>query len=335
VTRIAVDAMGGDNAPAAVVRGAIEARSSQCELVLVGQTEVIEREVQAAGASLGSDLRLVDAREVVYMNDSPSVVVRRKRASSQAIAIELVKSGEVDAAVSAGNSGAMMALALVILGRTSGVERPAIAAELPIDKGKMVLLLDAGANVDCSPENLLQFGLMGSEFYECVHATPHPKVALLNIGEEEGKGNAAAREAAELLKASTINFVGNVEGSHMLTGEVDVVVCDGFVGNIALKVAEGTVDVMRNILRSEFERSRWRRALGAISRPVFRDLTLRTSYEQYGGAPLLGVDGVCIVSHGRSSYRAIASAIREAEDAVLNGVVAKIRTAIEKPLTPA
>jgi len=321
--------MGGDQAPAEIVRGAVLAQTGDCEILLVGAPDEIERELKALNAAASPCLRIVPATDVVAMDDSPASAVRRKRASSMAVALDLVKRGEADAAVSAGNSGAMMALAMMTLGRIPGIERPAIATVFPVMQGGQTALLDAGANVDCSPENLLQFALMGREFARAVLGKSDPRVAVLSIGEEASKGNALTKEAAALIAATGITFIGNIEGRQLYSGLADVVVCDGFVGNVTLKVAEGTADFVQSLVKAELGASPWRKFVGTLMRPVFRSVRRTTDYDQYGGAPLLGVNGVCIISHGRSNARAIVNAIREAEEAVHNCLVGRITAIVE------
>ncbi len=246
-----------------------------------------------------------------------------------AIALDLVKRGEADAAVSAGNSGAMMALAMMTLGRIRGIDRPAIATVLPVASGGEVVLLDAGANVDCSPDNLMQFAQMGCEFARAVLGKQNPRIAVLSIGEEASKGNALTKEAAALIAATDLPFIGNIEGRQLYSGIADVVVCDGFVGNVTLKVAEGTAELIQTLLCAELQANPFRRCVGVMMRPVFRTLRSRTDYDQVGGAPLLGVNGVCIISHGRSNSRAVVNAIREAEEAVRNCLVGRIAAVVE------
>lgn len=330
MTRVAVDAMGGDNAPEEIVRGAVQARANGCEVLLVGNPDAIERCLRADGVPASAAPRVIPATDVVTMDEAPGAAVRRKRQSSMGVTLDLVKRGDADAAVSAGNSGAMMALAMAILGRIAGIERPAITAVLPTVLGGDFVLLDAGANVDCSPDNLAQFALMGRELARGNLGQPRPRVALLSIGEEPSKGNTLTKEAAALLAAAMPdNFIGNVEGRQIYSGEADVVVCDGFVGNVTLKVAEGTAEFVESVLRHEFRMSPMRMLAARLSRPVFRSLKTRTDYDQYGGAPLLGVNGVCIISHGRSNARAVVNAIREAEKAVRGGVVPRIAAAVK------
>lgn len=321
--------MGGDQAPAEIVRGAVEAQSGDCELLLVGDPDAIERELRACRAAPSPKLRVVPAHDVVAMDESPASAVRRKRASSMAVALDLVKNGEADAAVSAGNSGAMMALAMMTLGRIRGIDRPAIAAVLPAADGGRIALLDAGANVDCSPDNLLQFAHMGREFARAVLGKADPRIAVLSIGEEASKGNALTKEASVMIRDAGLPLIGNIEGRQLYSGIADVVVCDGFVGNVTLKVAEGTAELIQTMLFSALTCNPWRMCLGALMRPVFRAVRSRTDYDRVGGAPLLGVNGVCIISHGRSNARAVASAVREAEKAARNSLVDRIATVIE------
>jgi glycerol-3-phosphate acyltransferase PlsX len=330
VTRVAVDAMGGDNAPEEIVRGAVRAQENGCEVLLVGNPDAITRCLRADGVPESSSPRVIPATDVVTMDEAPGAALRHKKQSSMGVTLDLVRRGEADAAVSAGNSGAMMALSMAILGRVPGIERPAISALLPSAIGGDFVLLDAGANVDCSAENLLQFALMGRELARAVLSQSHPRVAILSIGEESSKGNALTKEAAGLLSAAMPdNFAGNVEGRQIYSGEADVVVCDGFVGNVTLKVAEGTAEFVESVLRHEFRMSPMRMLAARLSRPVFRALKSRTDYDQYGGAPLLGVNGVCIISHGRSNARAVVNAVREADKAVKGNVVARIAAAVK------
>lgn len=321
--------MGGDRAPEEIVRGAVQALSSENEILLVGVPEAIEQELRACRATSSKGLKIIPAQEVVAMDESPASAVRRKKGSSMAVTLDLVKRGEADAAVSAGNSGAMMALAMMTLGRIQGIDRPAIATVLPVASGGRVVLLDAGANVDCSPENLLQFAQMGSEFARAVLGKPEPRIGVLSIGEEASKGNALTKESSALIHGAGMPLVGNIEGRQLYSGIADVVVCDGFVGNVTLKVAEGTAELMQTLLFSELKANPARLLLGAMMRPVFRALRNRTDYDQVGGAPLLGVNGVCIISHGRSNSRAVVSAIREAEEAVRNCLVGRIAAVVE------
>jgi glycerol-3-phosphate acyltransferase PlsX len=328
LTRVAVDAMGGDRAPAEIVRGAVQAQSLGCELILVGRRDDVLRELRSAGAKESDRLRIVHAPDVVAMDD-PATSARRKKDSSLVVAVELVKRGEADAVVSAGNSGAMMAAALFTLGRIAGIERPAIASVMPTKLLGEILILDVGANVDCSPENLVQFAFMGAEYAKTVQHIENPTVGLLSIGEEECKGNIQTRVTLPLLRQTSLNFIGNVEGRDIFSGKVHVIVCDGFVGNVALKTAEGTAEMVQAFMRAQFRRSAVARMIGLMAKPVLRGMRSAINYDRYGGAPLLGVNGVCIISHGRSNARAISNAIREADEAVQNNIVDGIRRAVE------
>lgn len=324
--RIAVDAMGGDYAPGAVVAGAIDAaRRLGLDIALTGPpaeiASLLERE-----APLPRGVEAVAAPDIVGMDEHPADVVRRKPRSSIAVGLDLVKSREADAFVSAGNTGAVMAYAVLRLGRVSGVERPALGAVFPSAQGP-VLVLDVGANADSRPSYLVQFAQMGVAYAERVLGVPAPRVGLLNIGEEEAKGSQLAQEAHRLLAASGLPFAGNVEGTDIPRGAVSVVVTDGFTGNVALKVAEGVSEFITGALRQEITSRPHYRLAALLLRPAFRALRQRLDYAEYGGAPLLGVNGVVIVAHGRSDARAIFSAIRAARDAVQGGLVDAIRDA--------
>src|SRR6202171_3137641 len=314
MVRIALDAMGGDHAPLAPVAGAVRAaRAWGDEIQLVCRaTEVrAARQQQGDLTGVGHLLQIVHAPEVIEMNEHPATAVRSKRHSSMAVAVELVKKGGSDCFVSAGNTGGVLATALLGLRRIEGItsERPALAAAIPTLKG-LTILLDAGANVDVKPEWLAQFALMGSIYAEIALDRQRPTVATLSNGEEEGKGNALLAEAIPLIRALPINYVGNVEGKDVTSGAVDVIVVDGFAGNIFLKGAEGVVSTMTELIRQELTSTVFRKVLAAGLRPAFRSIRRRLSYEEYGGVPLLGVNGVCIVAHGRSTPYAMQNAIR-------------------------
>ena len=325
--RIALDAMGGDYAPIETVRGAVEAaRAYGIEVLLVGQEEAVLTELARYDTS-GLRIRIVGAGEVVGMGEHPIAAVRNKKNSSLAVGIDLVKSGEADALVSAGNSGAVMAAALFGLGRMPGIERPAIGALLPTMESP-VLVIDVGANADCRPGHLLQFGMMGSAYMERIGGLPRPRVGLLSNGEEATKGSQLVQEAHGLLRSSGLNFVGNVEGKDVTRGAVDVLVTDGFTGNIVLKWGEGAVELFLSLLRQTLN-SRWHYRLATkILKPALLQVAARLDYSERGGAPLLGVEGVVIVAHGRSDAQAIKSALRTACLAVDSGVVAAIREAL-------
>jgi glycerol-3-phosphate acyltransferase PlsX len=313
--RVALDAMGGDHAPSATVAGAVRAaRAWGYEVQLVG------REPAVRGALAGQDVRgiehllpVVPAAEVIEMGEHPASAVRSKRHSSMAVGVGRVKGGEADCFVSAGNTGGVLATALLGLRRIEGItsERPALAAILPTTgKTGACVLLDVGANVDVKPEWLAQFALMGSIYAEVALGLARPTVATLSVGEEEGKGNAVLSGAVPLLRGLPIDYIGHIEGKDVTLGAADVVVVDGFAGNIFLKGAEGVVATMTQVIRQELTSSVWRKLLAAGLRPAFRAVRDRLSYEEVGGVPLLGVNGVCIVAHGRSSPRAIQQAIR-------------------------
>ncbi len=311
--RIAVDGMGGDNAPEAVVEGVIQAaREFGIHVILVGDREILHDLLQRHGAA-DLPITVKHASEAVGMHESPSVAARRKRDSSLRVCFDLVKSGEARAAVSAGNSGAAMAIAMLVLGRLPGVERPCIAAVLPAVSGSVVLL-DAGANVECKPVHLAQFAVMGEVFSRYVLQVERPRVGLLSNGEEDTKGTELTRSAHQSLKHSNLNYVGYVEGRDIFPGHADVVVCDGFTGNAVLKTAEGLAHAIGDMLRHELNQGFVRKIGYLLARGAFRSLKRRMDHAEVGGAPLLGVDGVGIVAHGSSDARAIKNAVRVARD---------------------
>ncbi len=320
---IAVDAMGGDHAPEAVVEGAVRAaREDGAEILLVGDRDrlagILDR-MQAAEM-----MEIVHAAEVVGMSDSPIAPLRRKRDSSIRLCGDLVREGRAHAMVTAGNTGAAMIVAKVVVGTIKGVDRPALAGVFPNAKGRTVVL-DVGANIDSKPEQLREFAVMGHFYAQEVIHTPSPRVGLLSIGAEEGKGDDVTRRVFEVMKTTGVNFVGNVEGSDVFGGDVDVIVCDGFVGNAILKSAESLVEFVTATLRSEFDRS-WRVRLGyALAAPAFRALRRHTDYTEYGAAPLLGVNGGCFIAHGRSNPKAVQSAIRRAVEFCSADLAGKIR----------
>jgi len=324
--RIAVDAMGGDYAPAAIVEGvALPADGLSADVTLVGDEAQI-REQLARHAAQNSNVAIEPASQVVGMHESPAKALRYKRDSSTGIAVGLVERGEAAAVVSMGNTGAFMAFATRQLGRVPGVDRPAIALLFPCSSGSVVLL-DAGANTDCRPEILRQFALLGSAYAEAVLGESRPRVALLNVGEEEAKGNDVVKKAYALLAEAPINFAGNIEGNRVFDGTADVVVCDGFVGNIVLKVAEGIAGFCVAKLKQELQRSFATRIGGLLARPALRQLKRHCDYSAYGGALLLGVNGVCVVGHGRSTPQAVRQAIHVAKRSAESGVLAHIRHA--------
>jgi glycerol-3-phosphate acyltransferase PlsX len=316
---IAVDAMGGDRAPFVVVQGAVEAaREYGLSIILVGDSEIIRAELDKYDTA-DLPISVKHAEEVVAMDETPSQAMRKKKKSSIRLAVDLVRSGESRAFVSAGNTGAAMAHAKYRWGRLKGVERPAIAVQLPTPDG-MTTLLDAGATLDCKPKHLVQFAIMGEMYARYILRKSDPRVALLSIGEEEAKGTDVIREAFTALKRSSVNFIGNLDGKEVYQGKADVIVCDGLIGNVALKISESAAEMMQGILRNELERS-WQSRLGAfILKPAFRNLKKAVDYSEYGGAPLLGVNGICIIAHGRSSAKAIKNAIRVAGEFMENRV---------------
>ena len=314
--KIAVDAMGGDNAPKVIIEGVIQAVEEYgVEVALVGDEQLISKMIPGGGKH--RLLNVVHAPEIVGMREHPAVAVRRKRNSSIVKATQLVKAGEADAVVSAGSTGASMASALLSLGRIKGIDRPAIAVVLPTEQG-FTLLLDIGANVDCKPGNLYQFGMMGSIYAERIMGVKAPKVGLLNIGEEENKGNELALAAHQLLRNADINFVGNVEGGDIFRGVVHVLVCDGFIGNVVLKTSEGLAESLFNILKEEIVKSNLAKLGLLLASRALKGFQRRVDYDEYGGAPLLGVNGVSVICHGRSSAKAIKNAVRVAMESVDN-----------------
>jgi glycerol-3-phosphate acyltransferase PlsX len=308
---IAVDAMGGDRAPFVVVEGAVEAaREYGHSVILVGDAEIIRAELGKYNTR-GLPITVKHAEEVVAMDEPPSLAIRKKKKSSMRLGADLVRSGEARAFVSAGNTGAAMAVSKYRWGRLKGVERPAIAVTLPTVTG-VTTLLDAGANIDCKAKHLVQFAIMGEAYARRILRKSNPTVALLNIGEEEAKGNDVIREAFSVLKRSSLNFTGNLDGKEFYQGRADVIVCDGLTGNVALKISESAAEMIGKVLRRELTRT-WLNRLGAlVLQPAFRNLKKAVDYSEYGGAPLLGVNGVCIIAHGGSTAKAIKNAIRVA-----------------------
>jgi glycerol-3-phosphate acyltransferase PlsX len=328
---IALDAMGGDHAPRAEVEGAIlAARELGVKVVLVGIEEKVRQELNRH-RHRGVNVEIVNATEVVTMQDSPSHAFRRKKDSSMHVATKLVRDGKADALVSAGNTGAVMTVARFVLGTLPSVDRPALAAAFPNMKEKVTVILDVGANVDSKPEQIVQFAVMGEIYYRTIWGTRRPRVAVLSIGEEEMKGNDLTREASNRLKQTSMNFTGNVEGRDVFRGDVDVIVCDGFIGNIALKISEGLVEHIGGMLKKAIKSSLTSQLGYALSKPAFDEFRKRTDYSEYGGAPLLGVRGVTIIGHGRSNPNAIKNAIRVASELVK----ARVNEKIDQELTAA
>ncbi len=307
--RIAIDAMGGDFAPANVVDGAlVAARHFGLGLLLVGRAAELERELRRHPDTARLDVELVDAPDVVDMAESPAAALRRKPGASIKIATELVARREAAAIVTAGNTGAAIMAAHGAFGMLSGIDRPALATTIPTRRRDAVLL-DSGANLECRPQHLVQFATMGALYARIAVDVARPRVGLLSIGAEQIKGNPLTRDAHRLLAAGPLDFVGNVEARDLFAGEVDVIVCDGFTGNVALKVSEGLVEVVEVLLRQELSRAFTTRVGYLLSRRAFRRFQKRVDYSEYGGAPLLGVAGLCIVGHGRSSAKAVRNAV--------------------------
>ncbi|MDP2690704.1 MAG: phosphate acyltransferase PlsX [Deltaproteobacteria bacterium] len=327
--KIAVDAMGGDYAPAAVVEGSIQAaRELRIPIILVGDRERIDAELKKHGYS-GQSISIKHASEVIGMAESPSLAVRKKKDSSLKVCFDLVKSGEAGAVVSAGNSGAAMAAGIFLFKRIKGVERPAIAVSVPTMKAPAVLL-DVGGNVDCKPSHLFQFAVMGGAYARYALKKDNPRIGLLSNGEEEAKGNELTRETHALLKKTSLNYIGYVEGRDIYSGDVDVVVTDGFVGNVVLKLSEGLIEAITTMLKEEIMSSVSSKIGYLLSKGAFEKLRKKVDYAEYGGAPLLGIEGVCIISHGRSSPRAIRNAILRAREYARGKVNGHVLEEIEK-----
>jgi phosphate acyltransferase len=311
---IAVDAMGGDHAPQAEVEGAVlAARSLGVHVILVGRQELIRRELKKHDEYGDLPIEVEHANDVITMEDATQAV-RTKKDSSLRVASRLVRNGRAAGLVSAGNTGAVMATAKIVQGVVPGVTRPALAAVFPTVKGSPAIMVDVGANVDCSPRMLAQFAVMGEIYSRIILRRPKPRVGILSIGEEDHKGNDLTRAAKELIKGLNLNFLGNVEGRDLFGGDVDVIVCDGFIGNVALKVSEGLGDMVKVLLRESLESTITGKIGYAISKTAFSEFKKRLDYSEYGGAPLLGVRGVCIISHGRANANAIKNAIRVAAE---------------------
>lgn len=322
---IAIDAMGGDHGPHVTVPAALSYMNNDPDvnIVLVGLKDVIEAELRRHKVSANSRLRVHHASEVITMDDQPALALRNKKDSSMRVAIDLVKSGEASAAVSAGNTGALMAVSRFVLKMLPGIDRPAIAGIMPTIKGH-TYVLDLGANVDCNAQHLLQFAIMGAMLVSAVEHNPAPSVGLLNIGEEDIKGNDVVKQAAELLRQSNLNFYGNVEGDDIYKGTTDIVVCDGFVGNVALKTSEGLAQMVRTFLREEFTRNILTRMAALVAIPVLNAFKKRVDHRRYNGASLLGLRGIVIKSHGSADAFAFEHALIQAAEEVRNGVLRRI-----------
>lgn len=322
---IAVDAMGGDHGPHVTVKAALNTlkRHEDVNIVLVGLEDAIQAELKAHHAHTGPRLRIHHASEVVKMDDPLNVALRMKKDSSMRLTAELVKRGEADAGVSAGNTGALMAVSRFVLKTLPGIDRPAIASALPSRKGS-TYMLDLGANVDCEPEHLLQFSIMGAALVGAIEHKERPSIGLLNVGEEEIKGNDVVKQAGELIKASGLNFQGNVEGDDIFKGTVDLVVCDGFVGNVALKTTEGLARLISEQLRASFKKNIFTKLAGLVALPVLRAFKHRLDPRRYNGASLLGLNGIIIKSHGSADVFAFEQAISKGVEEVRGGLLRRI-----------
>jgi phosphate acyltransferase len=328
---IALDAMGSDLAPRPEVEGAVQAsRELRVKVLLVGQAATLKAEL-ARFPKRGAEIEIVAAGDVITMQDAPMKAYRQKKDSSMHVAARLVRDGQAQATVTAGNTGAAMAVARFLLGTLPSVDRAALAAPFPTVKGGTSVLLDVGANVDSRPQHLVQFAVMGENYYRAIFGTRKPRVGLLSIGEEETKGNELVRQTFERLKQTPLNFAGNVEGKDIFAGNVDVIVCDGFTGNIALKISEGVAQLIGGMLKQALE-STLASQLGALlSRGAFRQFRKAIDYSEYGGAPLLGVRGVAVIGHGRSNANAMKNAIRVATELVRKRVGERIETELSVP----
>jgi glycerol-3-phosphate acyltransferase PlsX len=323
---VAIDCMGGDHGPRVTVPAALafQARNPQLELVLVGLADPIEAQLANQRPASGARVRVHAAREVVEMSESPTAALRYKKDSSMRVAVNLVKSGEAHACVSAGNTGALMAISRFVLKTLPGIDRPAIATVLPNVRGGDTYVLDLGANVDCTAENLLQFAVMGAMLVAALTHRERPSVGLLNIGVEDIKGNETVKRAAALLRQSGLNFAGNVEGDDIFKGTTDVVVCDGFVGNVALKSAEGLAQFLTSALREEFGRNLFTKLAALVALPVLKAFRRRMDHRRYNGASLLGLKGIVIKSHGSADAYAFEQALSRAVEEVQNNVPQRI-----------
>jgi phosphate acyltransferase len=334
---IALDAMGSDRAPKPEIEGAIQAaRHHGVRTLLVGNEAELQSELSRYSAAAGVPVEVVHASEVITMDDKAIQAVRAKRDSSLRVGLRLVREGRAVGFVTAGNTGAAMATAKMVLGGLPGVDRPALAAVFPTAVGTAAILLDVGANVDCKPDNLEQFAVMGEIYFRSMFGTRRPRVGLLSIGEEETKGNELTRESFQLLKRLPLNFIGNVEGRDIYSGKVDVIVADGFVGNVALKTSEGVANLVRATLKETLKATITRQVGYLLSRSAFADFKKRLDHTEYGGAPLLGVKGVCFITHGSSNSNAIKNALRVAAEFAerkINDKIEKEVAGLRPPVT--
>lgn len=331
MTTIAIDCMGGDHGLPVTVPAALAfaRRQPDARLLLVGRSSEIESKIVGA-TDLRERLQVVHADEVVAMDEPPAQALRSKRNSSMRIALNLVKDGQADVVVSAGNTGALMAVSRFVLKTLEGIDRPAIASQLPNHSGGSTTMLDLGANVDCEPHHYLQFAIMGAALVTALGGAERPTVGLLNIGEEVIKGSDVVKQAAELLRGSALNFVGNVEGNDIYKGTTDVIVCDGFVGNVALKTSEGVAQMLGGFIREEFERTPFTRLMALLAYPVLRRFKHRVDHRRYNGASLVGLRGIVIKSHGSADTLAFGYALGRAYDAARNRLLQRIAQALPK-----
>jgi phosphate acyltransferase len=328
---VVVDGMGGDHAPAAIVGGCVEAlKDNDAHIIITGPEELIASELNKYSYDKAR-IEIVDAKEVIDPNEHPVMAVRKKKNSSLSVALDLVKTGKAHAVISAGSTGAFMAGALFIVGRIKGVERPALAPVMP-GKNNSFMIIDCGANAECKPSNLLQFGIMGKIYMQSVLNISNPTVGLINIGAEEEKGNELTKATFKILKNSSLNFVGNVEPRDVSNGDVDVLVCDGFVGNTVLKMFEGVASNIFEMLKKEIMASTRTKLGGLLLKPVFNKFKKKFDYKEVGGAAFLGVNGICIKAHGSSDAKAIKNAIKQAKLFYDNNLIEKIRLNIEESL---
>ena len=323
--RISLDCMGGDYAPKAIVQGAVLAAAEfGLDLLLVGEEHAIGKELSVLHTK-GLNIEIVPTTQVIGFDDAPALAVRRMKDSSMVVAHRLVKEGKAEAVFSAGNTGAIMACGLFILGRMEGVQRPALAPILPTVDNKAVLLLDSGANAEAKAEHLLQFGLMGSKYMQFARKVVNPRVGLINIGTEEEKGSPLYQEAYQLLKKAKINFVGNLEARELFSGAVDVAVCDGFTGNVILKLTEGLAQTFSEMIKQDLYADLRSKMGGLLIKPAMHRFKNRLDYSEYGAAPLLGVNGICLKGHGSSEARAIYSALRAANEFIESNIIEEFR----------
>ncbi|MEJ5172694.1 MAG: phosphate acyltransferase PlsX [Hydrogenothermaceae bacterium] len=334
---IALDGMGGDYAPLCNIKGAIEfASETKIGVYLVGKKDILLQEIKKHNLSIeGLPIEIVDAPETIQMHESPSVALRKKRNSSMHIAGKLVREGKAQAFVSAGNTGAAMSIGKFVIGAAEGIERPGIAVAFPNKKGSRTVLIDVGANVDSRPRHLLYFAVMGHTYVkEILGTSDNPKIGILSIGEEEGKGNELVKDTYPLLKMTNLNFIGNAEGRDIFTGDFDVIVCDGFVGNVVLKTAESLGMIILEMIKEEVNKSLVSKIGAALMVPALKRFKKKADFTEYGGAPLLGTKGTCIITHGRADERAIKNALKFASEFVNHDFNTKLLENINNLIPP-